>query len=157
MISILFVCQGNICRSPAFHALLEKKLKDKGITDWYVDSCGTSGAFIGSEVDRRMQRELEKKGVSFSHKARSFEPTDYFQFDYIFVISEELKSYLVSEAPKEAKKKIFLASHFAKKGKDCPIPDPYYTTEGGFKNVLDFIDECVEGIYEKIFRKNAIN
>lgn len=147
MKSILFVCQGNICRSPALQAVLEQKLREHGITDWHVDSCGISGAFLGCPVDERMQRELRKKGIEFSHTARPFEMSDYEVFDYIFAISPELVATLRAEAPDTVKEKILLASHYSKKGKDQPIPDPYYLTEGGFASVLAFIESCVEGIY----------
>ncbi len=155
MTSILFVCYGNICRSPALQAVCEHKLQECGLQQIYIDSCGISDSFRGAPTDRRMLRALVKRGISFSHTARAFEPSDYSTFDLILVVSKQLQSRLSLEAPKEYSGRIELATHFTKNGKDVEIPDPYESTVEGFENVLDLIEESVNGLVEFLKKQST--
>ncbi|MCH9630685.1 MAG: putative low molecular weight protein-tyrosine-phosphatase [Chlamydiia bacterium] len=151
MISVLFVCFGNICRSPALHGFFEERIKkSKKQSDYHVESCGIGAHFAGSDMDARMSKVSEKRGVYFSHKAITFEDAFFSAYDYIFVVTNEIKEYLQESAPKGACEKIYLATHFSKHYKDEEIPDPYYGGEGGFEKVLNMVEDSVDGILEHL-------
>ncbi len=133
---ILFVCAGNICRSVALHAVLQKQLPDI-----YVDSCGIDATFLGSDPDRRMMEEINRCGYTIKHKAKLFEPSYLAMYDYIFPVTKEYERYLSTLASPEEKKKIFLATSFTT---NEDIPDPY--SVGGFDHVMDIIVKAADGI-----------
>ena len=152
MISVLFVCLGNICRSPALEACLEKLIKDSEISGKvYVDSCGLSASFLGSDADSRMISEAEKNGVIISHKSQMFRDAFFEQFEFIFAVSDDQVEFLEEDVPKNAKAKVLLATAFSKKFKDMPIPDPY--AEGGFSECYAIIQDAAKGIFEMLLKK----
>ena len=151
MISVLFVCFGNICRSPALHGFFEALIKKNHKQDAYhVESCGIGAHFAGQDMDARMQKMSEKKGVHFNHKVVTFEGAFFSAYDYIFVVTNEIKHYLEESAPEKTSEKISLATHFSKYYKDEEIPDPYYGGDDGFEKVLNMVEDSVEGIFEHL-------
>lgn len=157
MISVLFVCFGNICRSPALQACLQNLLKNKNISNsFHVESCGVGGHFVGSPVDSRMKKMAEKRGLVLEHTAIVFQDVFYLDYDYIFVVTKEIKQYLEEGAPDQASRgKIYLSTHFSKRFKDHDLPDPYYGGEGRFDLVFDMIEDSVEGILEFLEQKKT--
>lgn len=154
MISILFVCHGNICRSPALQGFLQKLLDDSGKAEkYYVDSCGLHSCFSGQEPDIRTKRAAQKKKVTLSHKAREFRQEDFHIFDYIFVATKEIKHTLYSIAPDEnSRKKIHLATHFSRLYQDEDLEDPYYGGEEGFNHMMIIVEESVKTCLDSIER-----
>lgn len=155
MKGILFVCIGNICRSPSLHGFLEDLLKKKGLNDlFHIESCAIDSYHIGENVDKRMQSAAFQRNVHLSHKAILLEPAFFYAFDYIFAATKEIKTYLEELSPNDqCMQKIYLATHFSKKFKDQDIPDPYFGKERGFEQVLDIIEECCDGILKAICQK----
>ena len=145
MISVLFVCAGNICRSPALQACFEKRASEE---EFYVDSCGISSSFLGADPDRRMQEVANKRGIILKHKAKVFQDSYIDQFDYIIVATHEICEYLNRTFPKSGK--IFLATEFSSHYNGKDIPDPYYDKAKGFEVVFDYVEDCAAGLYNYI-------
>lgn len=143
---ILFVCLGNICRSPALHHLMKKKIEDNGDSEILeVDSCAISSWNLGDDVDPRMLKEAEKQGALFpKHKAKLFKKKFYKEYDYIFVVTEEIRDHLKQSATKAEAKKVLLATHFSSTYKGKEIPDPYYGSQTDFKKVYKMIETVVD-------------
>ena len=149
MISILVVCLGNICRSPAWQACLQKIIDDnKKTEEYYVDSCGLRSSFCGQMPDIRTKKAAEKRGVILSHIAREFDLLDYTRFDYILAVTKEIKRDLSSMAPDDlSRKKIHLLTHFSKLYKDKDIEDPYYGGEDGFDRMIEVLFEIANTFF----------
>lgn len=152
MISVLFVCFGNVCRSPALQGFLEKHIRDHGKeNEFHVESCAVGAHFVGQNVDPRMKAFAKKRGVELDHKAIIFDEAFFNAYDYIFVVTDEILQYVKESAPnKAAADKVMLATCFSKQYKDKDIPDPYYGGEGGFDYVFDIIEESAEAIYQHL-------
>jgi len=151
MNSFLFVCVGNICRSPALEGMLEHLLKEKGIAA-YVESCGLHATFLGNPPDRRMQEVAQKHGVTLQNQAKIFENAFFDQFDAIFCVTADVLSAIRSMAHSpEHHKKILMATHYSKLHCDDPIPDPYFNADDGFENVWTIVEDACKGIIDKFY------
>ena len=141
---ILFVCLGNICRSPAAHGTMLQIIKDKKLTEQIeVDSCGTGSYHIGSLPDKRMIQAASQRGIELNHKARRLCKEDFNKFDLIVTMDNRNYGKVLSlgGSKKQVKKMIWFV--YDKQG--CyEIPDPYYGGEDGFDLVLDLVyDGCI--------------
>ncbi len=152
MISILFVCTGNICRSPALAATLQKLINENGLTERvYIDSCAVSSLFLGAPADPRMVEIAHQKGVHIEHKAKLFEDSYFQLFDYILAADHNVIKTLQIMAVTDANKaKIHLATEYSSLYKDQDVYDPYYDGEAGFKKVMLMIEEIAQSLYTKI-------
>lgn len=151
MKSFLFVCVGNICRSPALMGRLEHLLKEKGVKA-YVESCGLHGSFLGSDPDRRMQEVAAKRGIALKNKAKLFEESFFDQFDVIFCVTKDVLSAILAMAhTQEHKNKVHMATHYSHKYKDQSIPDPFFQEGKGFEHVWEMVDDACQGIYNHFF------
>lgn len=152
---VLFVCLGNICRSPGAEAVFRVLTEKKGIAgDFEIDSAGTSGWHEGEPADRRMQHHAEKRGYNLTSLSRPVKPeTDFDKFDYIIAMDrenlEELKRMTFHPG---YLKKLFLITDFARKYSYDGIPDPYYGGENGFELVLDLLEDAGEGLLTYVQR-----
>jgi len=148
MISILFVCAGNICRSPAMAGILEKMLSEKKVSNQFtIDSCATTAYYLGCNVDERMRMALEKRGVPVQHRAKLFDERFFQLFDHIIAADKDILKTLEKMAINSHQKaKLHLACSFSKKYPNEDIPDPYYGGEQGFDHVLDMIEDVCNGI-----------
>nr|CAH7742792.1 unnamed protein product [Callosobruchus chinensis] len=125
---VLFVCLGNICRSPIAEAVFQHLIKEKGLTDkWEADSAAIGGWHSGSRPDSRATQTLKNHKIDYNARARQIEDEDFNMFDYIFGMDENNISSLKSQCPKGAKAKILLLGDFDPQG-DRIIRDPYYDT-----------------------------
>lgn len=151
MPSILFVCVGNICRSPALKGMMEHLLKEKGIhAD--IESCGLRSFFLGNPPDRRVQSVFESHRIPLHDHAKMFEASFFDRFDMIFCVTKDVLSGLKAMAhTKEHQNKIFLASRFSKKYKDQELPDPYFGGKDAFEFLWDRVDDACRGIIECFF------
>ena len=146
MIKVLFVCLGNICRSPTAHAVLEHKLAMAGLSGLVeVDSAGTAAWHVGKQPDLRSQQTARKRNYDLSHlRARQAMADDFLEFDYVLAMDNENLGNLKAIVPNKTKSspKLFLKSYstlgFTK------VPDPYYGGEGGFEAVLDMIEDACD-------------
>ena len=153
-ISILFVCLGNICRSPAAEAIFIDLIKKKGLTDGFiVDSAGTGSWHIGKKADARMRISAERRGLNILSIARQINTKDFENFNYILAMDNsnfkninDLKNRYSSSDFSSIKKIQDFRSIF----KDIEVPDPYFGGDEGFDHVLDILEDSVGGFLESI-------
>ena len=124
--SVLFICLGNICRSPIAEAVFLHKIKEKGIEDqWIVDSAALGAWHVGRSPDHRAMSTLEKNNINYSHKARKIKKEDFNKFQYIFGMDHDNMLELNNIAPKNSTAKLELLGSYDPKG-EVIIRDPYY-------------------------------
>jgi protein-tyrosine phosphatase len=154
---ILFVCLGNICRSPAAEGVMSSLIKKEGLEDSIlVDSAGTLGYHIGEEADARMKEHAEKRGYELTSISRKFNPQkDFDEFDYIVTMdNSNYKDIYRLDTDHKHKDKIFKMAKFINRHNVNEVPDPYYEGPEGFEFVLDIIENGCEELLTKV--KNEI-
>ena len=153
---ILFICMGNICRSPSAEAVFTQLLKSKGEDQfYYVDSAGTLSYHAGSKPDRRSMLAAAKRGLNMSHlRARQVVSEDYEKFDWLVVMDEDNRDNLIKMFPAQQQDKVVSMMRFAKDSSYDEVPDPYYGGTAGFERVLDLIEEASDGLLEAISKKH---
>jgi protein-tyrosine phosphatase len=151
---ILFVCLGNICRSPTAHGVMETKLQKQQL-DWvYVDSAGTAAYHIGKSPDQRTQQAASSRGYDLSSlRARQATETDFFEFDYIFAMDKENLRNLERIRPANATATLLLALAFSDLAV-TEVPDPYYGGSEGFDNVLGICENLCDDIIDQVVRSD---
>lgn len=150
MIKLLFVCLGNICRSPSAENIMNYLIEEKGLTDKFTcDSAGTSSYHIGEYPDRRMHFAAKKRGIILTGKARQIQPIDLENFDLILAMDKS-NYYDIRALDSEGiyKDKIKLMCDFTTLHTDKEVPDPYYGGENGFNYVIDLLLDACEGLLE---------
>ena len=146
---ILFVCLGNICRSPAAEGVLRTKTRERGI-DLFIDSAGTGAWHAGDPPDARMIKAAGGRGYDIGHqRARKVELSDFYEFDYLLAMDLSNHTDLLDLAPPNRSCDIRLFLDFAD-GDERETPDPYYGGEDGFSKVLDLIEQGVDGFLDHI-------
>jgi len=153
MTNVLFVCLGNICRSPGAEAVFNTLIsKNKLETKIQCDSAGTAAYHAGEPADYRMRQAAKKRGYQCTSISRSVHSSsDFGRFDYIIAMDRQNLRSLKAMAHNEAdRKKIFLMTDFAASGKYDSVPDPYYGGDAGFELVLDILEEACEGLIRHI-------
>ena len=148
--SILFVCMGNICRSPAAEAVFLHQIKTKSLQKYFtVDSAGTGGWHEGNPADSRMRNAALKRGVDIQSKARKISLQDFLIYDLILTMDNanlrDVKS-LSSKVSGETISEISPILSYAKNTDLIEVPDPYYGGESGFDIVLDLLEDSIEGL-----------
>jgi protein-tyrosine phosphatase len=150
--SVLFVCLGNICRSPTAEAVLKKMVQDLGkANDFHIESAGTSSYHVGEPPDSRSEMHGVKRGLQFTSTAQWFNPDIHFEkFDYIVCMDDNNFNHVIhSDASGEFKHKIFKMMDFAPQAEYRFVPDPYTGGSAGFELVLDLIEEACRGLLKK--------
>jgi protein-tyrosine phosphatase len=145
--NLLFVCMGNICRSPAAHGVMQKMLLDAGLDKQArVDSAGTINLHAGKLPDARMRKAAQRRGYSLTHPARQVRRSDLDDFDLVLVMDlENLANVERLADPRKHKGKVRLFCEFCTKHDETEVPDPYYGGEEGFEFVLDLLEDgCAE-------------
>ncbi len=155
-VSVLFVCLGNICRSPTsegiFRQIAAAKLSD---IDVYIDSAGTASYHVGHHPDRRAIRAAKKRGIDISGlRARQVSREDYDVFDYLIAMDRYNLSDLQNYAPSDFKGQIGLFMDYAKNFEESEVPDPYYIGGNAFNLVLEMVEDASLGLVEEIQNKN---
>ena len=153
-ISVLFVCLGNICRSPAAEAIFISLLEKKGLTDAFnVDSAGTGSWHIGKKADSRMIIAAERRDVNITSRARQITSKDFEEFNYILAMDDsnfrnikDLKNRTAANDFASIKKIQDFRSVF----NEQEVPDPYFGGDEGFDYVLDILEDSVNGFLESI-------
>jgi protein-tyrosine phosphatase len=135
---VLFVCLGNICRSPMAHGLMEEKLRRAGIDGVEVDSCGTGAWHAGELADPRTRTLLTKHGIPLDHRARQLRDDDFARFDLLLAMDRANLRDMMKRCPAEHSAKL----HLARRHGD--VPDPYYGGAGGFDDVFAMLDGALD-------------
>jgi protein-tyrosine phosphatase len=147
-VKILFVCLGNICRSPTaegvFLHLLQRQAPELKVT---VDSAGTAGYHIGAAPDARSQRHALLRGIDLSGlRARQLTPQDHRQFDLILAMDADNLAAINAHRPRGATARVQLFMDYAPELGESQVPDPYYGGESDFERVLDLTDAAARGL-----------
>ena len=152
--SVLFVCMGNICRSPTAEGVFRYHVEGAGLAEHIeIDSAGTHAYHVGEPADRRARAAAERRGMSLEGiRARRVSTDDFERFDYILAMDEDNLARLEDEAPEEYRHKLRLFLEFAQNG-EREVPDPYYGGAAGFERVLDLVDEASRGLLETLSLK----
>jgi protein-tyrosine phosphatase len=155
---VLFVCMGNICRSPSalgvFRRVLESRAPDLSVE---VDSAGTHDYHVGSPPDRRAIEAARRRGIDLSElRARQVSEDDFARFDLILVMDEENLEQLHRRAPFKYRERIRLLMEFAPDATSRQVPDPYYGGPQGFEAVLDLLEEASQGLLDELLKKEAV-
>lgn len=148
---ILFVCLGNICRSPTAEGVFRRRLADAGLGEAVeVDSCGTGGWHIGKAPDARAQAAARQRGVDVSQlRARQLDAADFARFDYLLAMDDDNLASLEAMRPDDCTAHVGLLLDFAGEPGRA-VPDPYYGGEQGFDEVLDLVERAADGLIEHL-------
>lgn len=154
MKKILFVCTGNICRSPTAEAVARHKAKNLSLTDqFYFDSAGTEAYHVNESPDARSAEVGRERGVSFAGiSARKVTQKDFAEFDFLMAMDRSHYSKLMQISPKEHQKKIKLFLQFceAKNPWNDEVIDPYYKASNAFDLVFDVIETALDNLFKKV-------
>lgn len=144
---VLFICLGNICRSPAAEGAFQNLIQQKKLENLFeIDSCGTSGYHDGDLADPRTRKVAEKRGIRLTHKSRKINEKDLSHFDYLLVMDENNFQDVISlTTDKKIQEKVFLFGQFRSDQGIPIIPDPYYKNESAFEMVQNLVEDCSHG------------
>lgn len=159
VIKVLFVCTGNICRSPTADGIFKAMVGKAGMNDTVkVDSCGLSGYHAGEQADPRSREMAASRGYDLSPiRSRKITSHDYSEFDYILAMDDGHLADMQNQCPAQYRHKLelFLDYH-PKNRKGQSVPDPYYGGANGFKSVFDMIEETSDALLTHIMDKHGI-
>ena len=151
---ILFVCLGNICRSPAAEGIFNQKIKERDIEKLFVvDSAGTGNWHVGNLPDQRMRSTALSRGIELNSRSRQIEENDLYEFDQILVMDKDnlnaVKS-LTKDQKNPINSKIKLILNYSKNSQLDEVPDPYYGGQNGFEKVIDLLDDAMDGLIDSL-------
>ena len=152
---LLFVCLGNICRSPTAEGVMRHLLEEEGLTDEIeLDSAGTGGWHIGKPPDKRATKAARTRGITLEGEGRRISREDFDRFDLILPLDRENLVNVLALAPdEEAREKVRLLREFdaeAVGAGDLDVPDPYYGGAAGFENVLELVERASRGLLDHV-------
>jgi len=152
MIRLLFVCMGNICRSPTAQGVAEKLLIERGWQDRVmVDSGGTSAYHIGAHPDPRAEQAASRRGIDLAGQlARTVQVEDFDLFDYILAMDQQNLENLHRLAPASSRARLVKILEFSSLGVCEDVPDPYYGGRHGFEQVLDLLLDAMDGFFDHL-------
>lgn len=151
-IRILFVCLGNICRSPMAETIFRKLVEDRGLADHFeIDSAGLIDYHEGDPADNRMRRHASEHGYYITHRSRPITRGDFQTFDYIVGMDFDNRRALLSLASTdEQRAKVLNMADYLRRHTDSTVPDPYYGGASGFEHVIDLLEDACEGLLEEL-------
>lgn len=155
MISVLFVCMGNICRSPIAEGVFGKVVREAGLAgEIQIDSAGTHDYHVGDAPDPRAQRTASGRGYDISGlRGRQIQDTDFEQFDHILVMDSHNLNNLKRRAPARHHHKIKLLLSYSRRFPNLDVPDPYYGGQQGFEQTLDMAEDAAQGLLKAILEQ----
>jgi protein-tyrosine phosphatase len=150
-IRVLFVCLGNICRSPAAEGVFLHLLAREGIAEGFqVDSAGTGGWHVGKPADPRMRAAAARRGIHLPSRARQLEAADLERFDHILTMDADNLAAVEALAQRSARATITPLVGHCRRLTSEEVPDPYYGGEEGFERVLDLLEDACAGLLETL-------
>ena len=157
MVNVLFVCMGNICRSPSAEGYFRHIVQQEGLSEKIkTDSAGTHAYHIGSPPDARAQASASKRGINLSDlRGRKVEATDFERFDYVIAMDNSNHANL-EEVADGSTDNLFMFLEFAENFSEQEVPDPYYDGDQSFEHVLDLIEDASKGLLKDICKKHNI-
>ncbi|MBD2234849.1 low molecular weight protein-tyrosine-phosphatase [Phormidium tenue] len=149
---LLFVCLGNICRSPSAENIMNHLIEQRQLSDQVVcDSAGTASYHVGSAPDRRMAQAAQAYGIDLVGRARQFDPVDFDRFDYILAMDRQnYRDILALDPAGQYRDRVRLMCDFCRTHPDKDVPDPYYGGPEGFTYVIDLLLDACEGLLDHI-------
>jgi protein-tyrosine phosphatase len=153
--AVLFVCTGNICRSPTGEVVLRRKVAAAGLHDRvHIASAGTHDYHVGSPADERSTAHAHRRGYDLSrHRARQVHPLDFERFDLMLALDRGHLQLLAEDCPPSLRHRLRLLMEFAPAGFPAEVADPYHGGTTGFETVLDQIEAACDGLLEHIRRE----
>jgi protein-tyrosine phosphatase len=158
MVKVLFVCLGNICRSPTAEGVFRKQVVEAGLSESIlIDSAGTHAYHVGEPPDRRAQETAARRGVDLSElRGRRATSADLDEFDYVLAMDRENLHNLLAIAEERHEQRIKLFLEFAEELDEKEVPDPYYGGPSGFDRVMDMIEEASAGLLADIRKHHQL-
>ncbi|KAJ1692342.1 hypothetical protein LUZ63_009040 [Rhynchospora breviuscula] len=160
--SVLFVCLGNICRSPAAEAVFRNLVEKRGLASKFrIDSAGTIGYHEGDKADPRMRAASKNRGIEVTSISRPIKPSDFRDFDLILAMDLQNREDIMNAyekwrfkepLPPDAPNKVKLMCSYCKTHSEREVPDPYYGGAKGFEKVLDLLEDACESLLDSIVR-----
>ncbi len=156
-VKVLFVCMGNICRSPTAHGVFQTMVDKHGLgASIQVDSAGTHSYHLGGAPDPRSQASADAQGIDLSGlRARRFKSTDFIEFDYLLAMDRENLADMLAIRPEEQSATVNLMLEYSRQFEQTEVPDPYFG-KGGFDQVFDMIDDAAQGLLQEIRKQHKI-
>ena len=157
---VLFICLGNICRSPAAQAVMQRMVDERGLSDrFFIDSAGTGGWHIGDLPDKRMRVHARPRGYELTHRARKVQAGDFEDFDLIVGMDaanvDDLR-YLAATI--EQQDKVVMMGDYIRQYPNYDyVPDPYYEGSEGFELVLDLLEDACDNLLNQIIKQNSFH
>lgn len=157
-VRVLFVCMGNICRSPMAEGMFRKAVREAGLESRIeTDSAGTHAYHVGAPPDSRAQQAIRRRGADISSlRGRHVADEDFERFDYILVMDGDNYDRLIERAPAHHHGKIRRLLSFSRKYPNLDVVDPYYGGTQGFEENLDMIEDAVQGLIREITGASAV-
>jgi protein-tyrosine phosphatase len=159
MIGVLFVCLGNICRSPLAEGIFKRKVEEAGLNEFIaIDSAGTSGWHINEPPDRRSADIARKNGIRLDHYGQQISPKDFDQFDYIIAMDGDNYDDIIRmrDSHGNGKAEVLIMREFDDQQSGSDVPDPYYGGPNGFQLVYDLLDESLSNFLNKIIEDHEL-
>ncbi len=155
MTKVLFVCLGNICRSPAAEGVFRDLVRRRGLERTIsTDSAGTSGWHTDAPPDSRARTEAKRRGISIDDlRSRRVNTSDFERFDYVLAMDDSNMADLEELCPAPFRSRLYLFTDFAPAGTPSGVPDPYYGGADGFAHVFDLVTQCSEGLLARIIEE----
>jgi protein-tyrosine phosphatase len=152
---LLFVCLGNICRSPAAENIMNHLIDQEGLSDRFIcDSAGTGGWHVGALPDRRMRAAAKERGLDFVGSARQFEAMDLREFDLILAMDKDnYRNILALDPQRKFTDKVKMMCDYCETYTDKEVPDPYYGGSDGFDYVIDLLFDACGGLLKSLSQK----
>jgi protein-tyrosine phosphatase len=157
-VSVLFICMGNICRSPTAEAVFRHYVENAGLSERFlIDSAGTHGYHAGDPPDSRAQRAAQQRGYDMGKlRGRQVRADDFRIFDYVLAMDRANLAILQRITPIDSDVQARLFLEFARHHNEREVPDPYYGGMGGFERVLDMVEDAAQGLLEEIRQQHLL-